>query len=81
MKPYGKTDRIFFVAAVLIHSLFYLLALHYQRFFNGDSFEYIQEAFNIKEHFFFYSGNPALPVKEEYMTLRTPGYPLFLLLI
>lgn len=54
------------------------MALHYGRIYNGDSFEYIQEAINIKEHSFFYCGNLIFPVTEEYMTLRTPLYPLFL---
>ncbi len=44
----------------------------------GDSFEYIYEAVNIRKYFFFYSGNPAMPIVPEYMTQRQPGYPLFL---
>ncbi len=67
-------------AVVGLHLVYFLLALHYGHIYNGDSFEYIHEAINIKDHFFFYSGNPALPITEEYMTLRPPGYPLFLLL-
>ena len=76
-----RNDSIFTVVIILIHAVFFLLALQFKKIYNGDSFEYIQEAINIKEHFFFYSGNPALPIKEEYLTLRTPVYPLFLALI
>jgi hypothetical protein len=47
----------------------------------GDSFEYIYEAVNIKEKLFFYSGNTAMPIVEEYMTQRQPVYPLFLSLV
>jgi hypothetical protein len=66
---------------VLVHLIFFLLACHYQRIYMGDSFEYIYEALNIKNHFFFYSGNPAMPVVPEYMTQRQPLYPLFLLVV
>jgi len=44
----------------------------------GDSFEYVYQALNIKNDFWFYSGNPALPVEEEYLTIRPPLYSLFL---
>ena len=79
----NQTSRrnLFFLAVIsVVHLAFYLLALHYKRIFNGDSFEYILEAVNIKNSFFFYSGNAALPHLDEYKTLRTPGYPFFLLL-
>ncbi len=74
-------DLIFLSVVVLVHLVFYLLAFHFKKIYNGDSFEYVQEALNIKEHFFFYCGNLALPVKCEYMTLRPPLYPLFLMAI
>lgn len=61
-----------------MHGVYYAMALHYGNIYNGDSFEYIQEAVNIKDHFFFYCGNLIFPVSKEYMTLRTPGYPLFI---
>jgi hypothetical protein len=79
----NQTSRrnLFFLAVIsIVHLVFYLLALRCERIFNGDSFEYILEAVNIKDHFFFYSGNAALPIEDEYKTLRTPGYPFFLLL-
>ncbi len=72
-KPVG-----FFIAVVLLHVVYFMAALYFGRIYNGDSFEYIYEAVNIKDHFFFYSANPVLPITEEYMTLRTPGYPLFI---
>lgn len=76
---YSKHDRIFISTIVLVHAVFFLLALHYTRIYMGDSFEYIYEACNIKNLFFFYSGNPALPIEPEYMTQRQPLYPLFLM--
>jgi len=78
MKQQRRADLIFIAVIALAHVVFYLLALHYRSIFNGDSFEYIQEAYNIKDHFFFYSGNLSLPIEAEDMTLRTPLYPLFL---
>jgi len=76
-----RNDKIFIGIVVLVHVVFFLLALHYTRIYMGDSFEYIYEALNIKKYFFFYSGNPSLPIVPEYMTQRQPGYPLFLLAV
>jgi hypothetical protein len=64
-----------------MHILFYLIAMHCKKLYSGDSAEYIQEAVNIRDHFFFYCGNLALPIKEEYITMRPPVYPLFLTLV
>ena len=76
-----KKDIRFVSILVLLHAIGFLLAHHYTRIYMGDSAEYVYEALNIKQHFFFYSGAPAMPVTPEYMTLRPPGYPLFLLLV
>lgn len=78
---FDKKDRLFAGALILVHLAAFFLAWHYSRIYMGDTFQYVYEAVNIKEHFFFYSGSPALQVTPEYMTLRPPGYPLFLLLV
>lgn len=78
MKQQRKADLIFITVIALVHVVFYLLALNYQSIFNGDSSEYIQEAYNIKDHFFFYSGSLSTPITAENISLRTPLYPLFL---
>lgn len=75
---YKKNDWVFAGIVVLAHAVYFALALHYRKIYMGDSFEYIYEAINIKERFFFYSGNPALPIEPEYMTQRQPLYPLML---
>lgn len=77
----NKQDRVFIGAVALVHLVYFLLACRYTRIYMGDSFEYVYEALNIKERFFFYSGNPSLPISPEYMTERQPGYPLFLLMV
>jgi hypothetical protein len=74
-------DKRFISVIALVHAVFFLLACCYKRIYMGDSFEYIYEALNIKNNFFFYSGNPALPIEPEYMTQRQPLYPFFLLLV
>lgn len=81
MKSRLRPKFVFSAVIIFAHILFFSLAWYYERIFNGDSFEYILEAINIKDHFFFYSGSTALPLSEEYKTLRTPGYPVFLALI
>ncbi len=78
---FSRRDKIFIGIVVLVHVAFFLLACLYKRIYMGDSFEYIYEALNVKRYFFFYSGNPAMPIVPEYMTQRQPGYPLFLLTV
>ncbi len=77
-----KDDRgnIRFIGAlILLHGLWFCLAMVWGNLYNGDSYEYIYLAENmLKGHY--YAGNPALPVVESKLTLRTPGYSLFLLL-
>lgn len=81
MKLKLKTADLRFVAAlIIVHAVFLAIALNYRKIFNGDSAEYIYMALNIKERFWFYCGNPVLPVVPEFLTLRPPGYSLFLLL-
>src|ERR1035437_10860362 len=77
----NRQDKIFISIITLVHIVFFLLACHYKHIYMGDSFEYIYEALNIKHLFFFYSGNPVMPIVPEYMTQRQPGYPLFLLAV
>lgn len=76
-----KKDLVFIIVLVAVHAVFFLLTLHYKRLYTGDSFEYVYEAINIREHGLFYAWNPALPLQPEYLTFRTPLYPLFLLLV
>lgn len=76
-----RQGKVFTGIIILVHLVYFLLAWHYTRIYMGDSFEYIYEALNIKNHAFFYSGNPALPIEPEYMTQRQPLYPLFLMAV
>jgi hypothetical protein len=76
-QEHSRRNITLIVLLLAIHAVYFLLALHYKRIYNGDSFEYIYAAVNLKEGFF-YSGNPAMPIEPEYMTFRTPVYPLFL---
>ena len=76
---FHRRDKIFIGVIALVHVVFFVMACCYKRIYMGDSFEYIYEALNIKRYFFFYSGNPAMPILPEYMTQRQPLYPLFLL--
>lgn len=74
-------DLVFIAVLALAHAIGFVLACRFTRIYMGDSFEYVYEALNIKQHFFFYSGAPAMPITAEYMTQRQPGYPVFLLLV
>ncbi len=71
-------DKLFLGIIIFTHLFFLLLACYFKKIYMGDSSEYIYEALNIKNLFFFYSGNPAMPIEPELMTQRQPLYPLFL---
>lgn len=75
----SRKDILFISIIALVHMVFFVLACGYKRIYMGDSFEYIYEALNVKRYFFFYSGNPAMPIEPEYMSQRQPLYPLMLL--
>lgn len=75
------SGKKFMAVVAIYHIAFFLLACLYRQIYMGDSFEYIYEAVNILDRWFFYSGNPALPVQPEYMTQRQPLYPLLLSLV
>jgi len=80
-RNFNRVDARFLLLVSAAHAIFYIIAWHYKHIYNGDSYEYIYMATNIKNAGWFYAGNPVLPVKEEFMTLRPPGYPLFLCFI
>lgn len=80
-KLIGKKDYKFLFFLTLMHAIFFTMALLYKRIYTGDSFEYVYMAINIKEQGWLYCGNPALPLVTEYLTLRQPVYPLFLMLV
>lgn len=75
-----KKDKYFLSAALVIHALWFIAAVFiFKRPYSYDSVEYIQLATNL-DHGFFYSGNAALPVEKQWITLRPPVYPLFILM-
>lgn len=67
-----------FLAIVLVHIFWFVLAMQGKHFYMGDSNEYVYMAENFRKGLF-YSTNTALPLSIQHYTLRTPGYPLFLL--
>ncbi len=81
MKLFGKRVLPFIAIITLAHVLFFFLALRFTRIYMGDSYEYVYMALNIKDHFLFYAGNPALPLLTKNFTLRPPGYSFFLLAV
>lgn len=64
---------------ILLHAFWFAAGMIWQHFYNGDSYEYIYLAENIK-HGYYYGANPLLPANDFRMTLRTPVYSIILLL-
>lgn len=80
-KKFKKSDGRLLLALIAVHTAFFLLALINKKIYNGDSAEYIYMAVNIKDHFWFYCGNPAMEIVPEYLTLRPPLYSMFMALV
>lgn len=72
-----KNKGAVFLAIVLVHIFWFVLAMQGKHFYMGDSSEYIYMAVNFKKGLF-YATNTALPLSIQHYSLRTPGYPFFL---
>ncbi len=75
----NRKTVIFLFIIVLLHAFWFGAGMLWQHFYNGDSYEYIYLADNIK-HGHYYGANPLLPLNDFRLTLRTPVYPLLLLI-
>ncbi|MDQ3140970.1 MAG: hypothetical protein M3Q56_01860 [Bacteroidota bacterium] len=78
MRPFTLKQCI--VVLILIHAIFFLLAIHFNSIYLSDSFEYLFQAENLHLHHSYYANEYALPLQEEYQTVRTPIYGLFIYL-
>jgi hypothetical protein len=64
---------------VLLHVLFFVLALNYRHIYTLDSPEYLRTASNISTHCISYNGVLTNPLNPGFYSLRPPGYALFIL--
>ena len=71
------SEKKWLILIACYHMLWFLGAVCWRHIYNGDSYEYFYLAQNLK-HGFYYSGNPALPVKDIEVSLRMPLYAWFL---
>lgn len=74
----AKSGRNILLVLILLHLCWFVAGLCWRHFYNGDSYEYIYLAENIK-HGFYYGANAALPVIDYQFTSRPPLYSLLLL--
>lgn len=74
-----KSRKVLLLAIILLHALWFAAGMVWRHFYNGDSYEYIYLADSIREGAY-YGANPLLPLNDYRMSLRTPVYPIWLLL-
>lgn len=74
-------EKIFFVILIVAHAFFFLKALDNGHVFTKDSFEYIQQAKNIRDYHSWYCGDFRLPVQPALFSQRPPGYGVFIFLV
>lgn len=78
MSLHDKKANIRFLLLIIIcHALWFIGALTWKHFYNGDSYEYIYLAENMK-HGYYYGSNPVLPANDYRLSVRTPVYSLIL---
>ncbi len=75
-----RADLRFLLSLIAVHTLYFIAAMYYGCIYNGDSQEYIDMAHNISKGWL-YAGDLSRPLQAELLTLRPPGYPLFMGLI
>lgn len=75
-----RADLRFLLSLIAVHTLYFIAAMYYGCIYNGDSQEYIDMARNISKGWL-YAGDLSQPLQAELLTLRPPGYPLFMWLI
>jgi len=71
------SEKRWLILITCYHALWFLGAACWRHIYNGDSYEYFYLAQNLR-HGFYYSGNPALPIKDIEVSLRMPFYTYFL---
>lgn len=75
MKQFHRYSFLFVV--ILVHLVWFIAALKWQHIYNRDTYEYYYLFENLISGNY-YSGNPALPFEEIYLSIRTPLYSWFL---
>jgi len=73
-----KQGRNIWMVLILLHAFWFVGGLCWQHFYNGDSYEYIYLAENMKNGFY-YGANKLLPLVDYRLTSRPPLYSLLLL--
>lgn len=81
---FGKTEKkglTILIAIGLIHIAYFIVAVIYKNIYLADSQEYLQQAYNIKNHFSFYCQDFSQPLDMHFFTKRPPIYGLFVVII
>lgn len=72
------TRRNFLLFLILIHGVFYIMALSFAEVKIPDSYDYLYQAQNLKEQGSLYAWSYQEDLKPDYFTKRTPGYAVFI---
>ncbi len=74
-----KLQRIiFFSVLITLHIIFFFEAINNGHVFTKDSYEYLQQAKNIRDHNSWYCGDFNFPVQPALYSQRPPGYGVFI---
>ena len=76
-----KQRTIFFILIIIIHVCFFIKAIQTGQVFTKDSYEYIQQAKNIKNNNSWYCGDMNTAIQPALYSQRTPGYGAFIFVL
>lgn len=70
--------NLFFIVLIVLHLFFFIKAMDNGHVFTKDSYEYLQQAKNIRDHHSWYCGDLSMPVAPALYSQRPPGYGFFI---
>jgi hypothetical protein len=79
-KVYDKS-LIFLLLIIIIHIFYFIIAIIYKNIYLADSYEYLQQAFNLKNYSSLYCLDFNQPINMHFFTKRPPLYGLFIMIL
>jgi|WetSurMetagenome_2_1015567.scaffolds.fasta_scaffold08272_7 4-amino-4-deoxy-L-arabinose transferase-like glycosyltransferase len=78
-KKVSDKSLIFLLLIVIIHISYFIIAIIYKNIYMADSYEYLQQAFNLKNYANLYCLDFNQPLDMHFFTKRPPLYGLFIM--
>lgn len=81
LKEEERKRYIFWISVTVIHVIYFVVAVINKHIYMADSYEYLQQAFNIRNFGSFYCLDFNQPIEMHFFTKRPPLYGLLIMVI